>query len=210
MAELNTQQRGVYNSIIDLLYSRDGYLPDNDERIARMISIHRREFSTVKKQLILLGKLWIADGQLHAKRVQETIKDATNFSQTQSKIATKGWQKRRNANQINGAQMPHGNASTATATPRKKDISFKESLNGGEFTVFWLSNPKKKSKERAWKAYQKARKTASHEEIMAGLERAKKSRQWQDPRFIPHPATWLNDKGWEDEESGSRRPEGVL
>jgi Protein of unknown function (DUF1376) len=35
MAELNFEQRGAYNSILDILYSRDGDLPDNDCVVAR-------------------------------------------------------------------------------------------------------------------------------------------------------------------------------
>ena len=27
----------------------------------------------------------------------------------------------------------------------------------------------------------------------------KKSAQWQEQRYIPHPATWLNGHRWEDE-----------
>jgi hypothetical protein len=34
---------------------------------------------------------------------------------------------------------------------------------------------------------------------MAGLERYKKSRQWEDPKYIPHPERWLKARRWEDE-----------
>jgi len=36
---------------------------------------------------------------------------------------------------------------------------------------------------------------------MAGLERSKVSEQWQRDggQFIPHPATWLNGRRWEDQ-----------
>ena len=39
------------------------------------------------------------------------------------------------------------------------------------------------------------------EKIMAAIERAKKSEQWnrENGRFIPYPATWLHAQGWEDE-----------
>ena len=44
--------------------------------------------------------------------------------------------------------------------------------------------------------------------VMAGLTRDKQSEQWQTPRFIPHPATWLNGRCWEDgpESSGGETP----
>ncbi len=48
----------------------------------------------------------------------------------------------------------------------------------------------------AERAYAKARNSATHETIMAGLARAEFS---ANPKYIPHPATWLNGGGWEDE-----------
>lgn len=117
MAELTLKQRGAYNSILDLLYSRDGQVPDDDRRVAKMISCHWREWVAVKADLIAAGKIWVEGGILRAKRVQETIKEAADFAQDQSKRASNGWQKRRNANKNNGTEMPSGNALTATATP---------------------------------------------------------------------------------------------
>ena len=120
MAELSLRQRGAYNSLLDLLYSRDGNVPDDDARVARMISCHWREWATIKTELIAAGKVWVEDGKLCAKRVQDTIKEATDFSQEQSRKASSGWQKRQNNNENNEPQMPLGNASTPTPTPTKQ------------------------------------------------------------------------------------------
>lgn len=91
MAELTFKQRGAYNSLIDLLYSRDGKVPDDDVRVARMISCNWREWAAVKKQLIALGKVWVEDGHLHARRVHGTLKEASEFAQRQSARASKRW-----------------------------------------------------------------------------------------------------------------------
>ena len=40
MAELSLEQRGAYYSILDVLYSRDGIVPDDDRLVARMINVH--------------------------------------------------------------------------------------------------------------------------------------------------------------------------
>lgn len=102
MAELSLKQRGAYNSILDLLYSRDGDLPDDDVRVARMISCHWREWATVKKELIALEKIWLEGGKIRARRVQDTIKEASDFAQDQSKRASRSWHKRKKVNEING------------------------------------------------------------------------------------------------------------
>jgi hypothetical protein len=38
--------------------------------------------------------------------------------------------------------------------------------------------------------------------MIATIERAKKSEEWRREmgKYIPYPATWLNAKGWEDED----------
>lgn len=93
------------------------------------------------------------------------------------------------------------------------------------FDLVWTLWPKgkKKSKgeaEKAWKKIKPDMKLTAG--IMAGLKRASASKEWakEDRKYIPHPATWLNAKGWEDEYeelkaggngsgsgSGARRPD---
>ena len=70
------------------------------------------------------------------------------------------------------------------------------------FEEFWKAFPKKASKGSALKAWNKLRPGKElREKIMAAIERAKKSEQWnrENGRFIPYPATWLHAQGWEDE-----------
>lgn len=122
MAELTLVERGAYNSILDLLYSRDGIVPDDDVLVARMIGCHWREWRAVKMRLLQRGKIWVEGGNLSARRVQDTLKEAARFSQDQSRRASKGWQERKNINKNNEPSMPPGNASTTTTTVRKKDI----------------------------------------------------------------------------------------
>ena len=35
--------------------------------------------------------------------------------------------------------------------------------------------------------------------MIEAVEQQKKSKQWSDPQYIPHPYTWLNQGRWEDE-----------
>lgn len=83
--------------------------------------------------------------------------------------------------------------------PRASDDALNE-----RFAVFWLSYPNKKSKGKAEKSWKRIKPDEQlHDRILHALERAKKSEQWckDGGKFIPHPATWLNAKGWEDEHS---------
>lgn len=71
-----------------------------------------------------------------------------------------------------------------------------------EFFLFWKEYPNKKNKQTAMARWDRMRVTAGlYEKIMEGLARAKNSREWaeKDGRYIPHPASWLNAGGWENE-----------
>lgn len=79
----------------------------------------------------------------------------------------------------------------------------KSGLNGKGFDAFWKAYPKKKSKgdaEKAWKKLNPNEQLLAT--MLARIEQAKTSEQWMKDggQFIPYPATWLNKKGWEDED----------
>ena len=71
------------------------------------------------------------------------------------------------------------------------------------FDEFWKSYPKKKGKGQARKTWVKIRPSEKlTEKIVEHLERrVLLDVDWRkdDGQFIPHPSSWLNDEGWEDE-----------
>jgi hypothetical protein len=76
----------------------------------------------------------------------------------------------------------------------------KDSIVG--FERFWLACPRRVGKEAAKKAYEKARKLVSDDELFEGIRRYATSRLGQDEQFTVHPATWLNQGRWADEPAG--------
>lgn len=76
------------------------------------------------------------------------------------------------------------------------------------FARFWAAYPRKEGKQKAAAAFGKV--TVSVDVLLYALERQKKSPQWtkDNGQFIPHPATWLNGKRWEDEVAGVSTPSG--
>lgn len=79
--------------------------------------------------------------------------------------------------------------------------SASESADDG-FADFWEQYPKKVAKpaaEKAWRKVKPSRQLLA--DLMAGLGRQKASADWQKDggRFIPHPASWLNGRRWDDE-----------
>ena len=89
----------------------------------------------------------------------------------------------------------------------KKDTVKKKEINHSFekfFNVFWEEYPKKVKKQMAKDKLFKVLRGSKEpdklfEEIMEALRRYKKTKQWQEKEFIPHPTTWLNQRRWEDE-----------
>lgn len=74
------------------------------------------------------------------------------------------------------------------------------------FEIFWKAYPKKKSKGQAETTWNKIKPSNTLlQTMLAKIEVLKTSKEWlkDGGQFIPHPSTWLNAKGWEDEISGN-------
>lgn len=68
-----------------------------------------------------------------------------------------------------------------------------------EFEKFWSAYPRKEGKQKARAAFEKV--NVSLDILLESIEQQKRSAQWckDNGQFIPHPATWLNGKRWEDQ-----------
>lgn len=66
-----------------------------------------------------------------------------------------------------------------------------------DFDRFWSAYPRKVAKLAARKAWDKHKPDL--QTVLDAL--AWQTREWarDDPRFIPHPASWLNAGRWDDE-----------
>lgn len=92
-----------------------------------------------------------------------------------------------------GSPIPH-TSNNIPAPPSAPD-------GAGLFDEFWNLYPRKRDKGHGRKAWAKALKVASGQEIIDGLKRQVQS--WADAgtqeEFIPYPATWLNGERWTDD-----------
>ena len=81
----------------------------------------------------------------------------------------------------------------------KENEKENESKKAANFDRFWEAYPRKVGKVKAQTAFQKV--TVPVEILLSAIAEQKKSPQWQKDggQFIPHPATWLNGKRWEDQ-----------
>ncbi|WP_311590802.1 helix-turn-helix domain-containing protein [Trueperella bernardiae] len=76
------------------------------------------------------------------------------------------------------------------------------------FTDFWNNYPRRVKKPRALAAYRAALgRGATPEVLLAAARRYANDRNLPELRFIPHPASWLDDDSWLDDPEPFRREE---
>jgi len=73
------------------------------------------------------------------------------------------------------------------------------------FEAFWKEYPNRKGKGKAREAFKKAIKKTSVGTMVEAVQKQKQGSQWKkdEGRYIPYPATWLNQERWEDEVDGN-------
>lgn len=94
------------------------------------------------------------------------------------------------------------NRTQVRTQPEPKTIAREQPQLGVEhaFDSFWREYPRKTGKPSAQRSWVKHSCSMHADAVMSGL--AKWTRYWAErnqPEFIPHPATWLNDERWNDE-----------
>jgi hypothetical protein len=99
----------------------------------------------------------------------------------------------------NAMAMPSMSVSSSPESGRARAKSKAQAELPG-FDRFYAAYPHKRAKPGAMKAWQKQGCEVQADAVIGGLERTIAADFSRRPRDkIPHPATWLNNRGWEDE-----------
>ena len=106
---------------------------------------------------------------------------------------------------FNGAEQSSTEAAYSNTQSNSKSNSHSQSHSQSQsnltadFDRFWNSYPRKVGKQAARQAFERAEIPVDR--LLAALERQRGAPQWQrdNGRYIPNPATWLNEGRWEDE-----------
>ena len=90
-------------------------------------------------------------------------------------------------------------AEADTHTPIAREKTARSVRDG--FDEFWSKYPKKAARQAALKAWSRIAASVPTADIMAGLDRARRSEQWlkDGGQFVPHASTWLNGGRWTDD-----------
>lgn len=189
--------RGLWMECLCIMQmaERRGYLetttgiPLTDEMLARLTGTFKGDLYTCKEELIQHGIPSIEDqtGVWYCRRMVKESEKAEKCS--------------------NAGKKGGGNPALNTIDKKpetRNHISLKVTFKGhlkGQFDEFWKAYPRKIGKPKALVVYERVLKTTTHEAIMEGLAKHVGSDAWTKDggQFIPHPTTWLNREGWNDQ-----------
>lgn len=104
---------------------------------------------------------------------------------------------------VRSREHPHASVARASTSLIASDSASASEGGGGvgegdRFDEFWDAYPRKVGKPKAREAFLRALRRSAFDAIFSGAERLRDDPNRTD-EFTPHPTTWLNRDGWNDD-----------
>lgn len=195
----------AYRRLIDECYLGEKPLEGDASQVARQVGMHDHSDAVG----YVLNKFFAhSDGGWQHDRIDAEIAMFRDKTQKASRAGKLSAERRFNTGSTDVQHTLNERATTVQPTithePLTKNPPTPRAapVDVSLFENFWSAYPRKVAKPEALKAWIKHKPDAElAAAIVKGLETAKRSKDWlkDEGQFIPHPATWLNNRRWEDE-----------
>lgn len=213
LTDLTGHQFRVLLTVIRLTYGYHKKLaPISNKNFRSMTGLTKSRVSQVVNQLVNSNIIIVENdspGKVREYSLNKNYKDwkgyqfsePYQFSDTYQKNETKGITK-----------VKRGYQFSETFHKEPKDNIKRKEIYIAHFDTFWQSYPKKVSKKAAEKIFLKLKPDQKLlNQMLKAIENQKQSEQWQNKKYIPYPATWLNQERWQDElEKTKQEPKGFM
>lgn len=176
-----------------------GGKPVTDEEAAERLGLHPKTAARHRERLERHGYISTkATGRGYSIRVRKSkkwilIQRGIDKSALSDGVEVSGQMEQKRSirvdkNALSGGSLP---LMTISGTDQGQLLAFE---------LFWKVYPKKTARPKAFQAWKKI-KAAEIPVIMASIEAQKNTEQWsrEGGKFIPYPASFLNQRRWEDE-----------
>ncbi len=202
-SHLSLLEHGIYRQLLDWYYLDEAPIPKETQVVFRRLSAKTQDeqnaIEIILKEFFFEGN----DGWSH-RRCDAEIANYQSKSVVNRENGKLGGRPRKTQSVISGIANETPNESENN--PNHKPITNKPITNNHikTFDDFWKIYPKKVSKGQAEKSWAKLKPDSElFDLIVSAIAVQRKTDKWQKNggEFIPHPATWLNAKGWLDEVS---------
>lgn len=226
MFMLSLEERGAYNTVLDLIYANDDRLVDDDRFLAGHMRCDLRVWKRIKARLVELGKLSLEGGYIRNIRATSTLMQAAGTADVNATNGRKSGAARRKNKDLDertpepkskhidiDRDIDRGNPPISPAPapePRGvaalRDEAVERRAKAGRWLEFKAAYPKREGGQ-GWPAaerkYTALVASGISEEVL--IEGAKayaahlKATGKIGTQYVKQASTWLNQKGWEDE-----------
>jgi uncharacterized protein YdaU (DUF1376 family) len=191
----------AYRRLIDLYQIHSRPIRNDRAYIMRAVRANEPEQQSAVDTILSEYFELRSDGW-HQKKCDTEIAfrvDAVNHAK---KAAEARWKKKRNKNNedVDARALPE--QCPGYANQNQNQIKTKPLVQNEGFDRFWLAYPRRIAKANALTAWAKINPDQDLlQTILDAVSRQAKTDGWvrDNGKFIPHPATWLNARRWEDE-----------
>jgi len=195
-AHLSDDEDLAYRRLLDLYYTQEKPIPNKTHEVARRIRMGKKEVAvqTVLEEFFMYSQEH--DFWFH-KRCDETIAAYQAKAERNRAIGKLGGRPKANPN-----DNPDKTQKVSKQNPNHKPITNNQepkNIYTSSFEEFWSIYPSKTGKGEAYKSWKRINPDKQlTETILSSVNTYKESKRVKDG-FIKNPATWLNQRCWEDE-----------
>jgi len=208
MMGLTLEERGAYNTVLDLIYSHADRLPDDDRFLAGWCNCDVRVWRRLKDRLIELGKLTAEGGLIRNGRATSGVDEALSRVASKSEAAKTRWAKSRGQssenNDLADAQPSNVHMTTTTTTTKNnRETPSVTSAHRADGAVAPKPDPKGTKLPEGWRPEGELRQWTldtirkAESQVSAGHELERFGDYWRAQpgakgRKADWPATWRN------------------
>lgn len=91
VGDLSAAERGVYITLLSLIWDRNGPVEHDDRRLARRCGVPKPTFRKILVALIEQGKITVADGRLSNRRAEKALVDRQMRVEKSRRMAASRW-----------------------------------------------------------------------------------------------------------------------
>jgi len=197
-AHLEPLEDLAYRRLLDMYYDIEGPIPTDIPLVSRRLRLGIEVVQAMLSEFFSLTESGWANVRANAE-----IAAYHAFLEKQKANGKLGGRPKKTH------RKPTANPSLTQAEPKITLTTTQQPITSNQqptveepdgFALFWSAYPKKTAKPAALKAFRSQKINGNISEILGDIERKAASDSWQKDggQYIPNPATYLNQRRWED------------
>ncbi|HEB27618.1 MAG TPA: DUF1376 domain-containing protein [Porticoccus sp.] len=200
---MTAEEVGIYTLLLCMDWLEDGIEDD----LTTLEALFNHRLTDAQSLVKPWSKFDVCeDGRRRNKRLQEEREKQADWREKSSKGGKQSAISRRKITTLEpplnhrpSTLKPKGDSSSSSSIASSSSNTKKKSMviYDQDFETFWKAYPKKIGKGAANKFWEKQKPPL--DKCLETIKAFIGSEQWKDPKYVPHPSTWLSQCRWDDE-----------